>query len=256
MNNIIFASDIDNTLMFSHKHRMESDICVEILNGKEQGFCTPNAFAVLEEIAKKALFVPVTTRSIEQYQRICFPKYCMPKYALTTNGAILLVNGEIDTQWYQESKQIADTWKSALSQMEKQLSNIQEIKRFRMIDDMYLFAACDNAEDAEKSKSYFDGKTDLHIAVSGRKVYFFPPMLDKGTAIDRLRKKLLPSYIISAGDSNIDIPMFDMADISIFIKQYTIQNKKMICYPGNTVRDYTKFVLENVLQEINCLSQT
>ncbi len=251
MNKLIFASDIDNTIMFSYKHRMECDICIEILDGKEQGFCTPNTFALLEQISKKALFIPITTRSMEQYKRIGFPKSCMPQYALTTNGAILLVNGAVDTQWYAESRQIADTWKTALSYIENQLPNIQEIKRFRMVDDMYLFAACDNAEEAEKSKLYFDGKTDLDVVVSGRKIYFFPPMLDKGTAIDRLRKKFLPSHIISAGDSSIDIPMFDMADVSIFIKEYAVKNKKVICYHGNIIRDYTKFVLEQVLQEID-----
>ena len=56
MNKLIFASDIDNTIMFSYKHRMECDICMEILDGKEQGFCTPNTFALLEQISKKALF--------------------------------------------------------------------------------------------------------------------------------------------------------------------------------------------------------
>ena len=251
MDKIIFASDLDNTFMFSYKHKKDDDICIEILDGKEQGFCRKESFQKLEYIQKKALFIPITTRSMAQYQRIRFPQHCMPQYALTTNGAILLVNGEIDAQWYAYSKKLSDAYKTELCQIETMLSDVKEIKRFRMIDDMYLFAACENKEDAEKSKAYLDGKTKLDVSVSGRKLYFFPPMLDKGTAIDRLREKYQTSYIISAGDSSIDIPMLEQADYAIFLNEYTAKDKKIICYKGKEVRDYTEFVLDCVLQQIS-----
>lgn len=250
MNKIIFASDLDNTFMFSYKHKKDDDICIEILDGKEQGFCRKESFQKLEHIQKKALFIPITTRSMAQYQRIQFPQYCMPQYALTTNGAILLVNGEIDAQWYAHSKKLSDAYQTELCQIKTMLPDIKEIKRFRMIDDMYLFAACENQEDAEKSKTYLEGKTKLDVLVSGRKLYFFPPMLDKGTAIARLREKFQSAYIISAGDSSIDIPMLEQADCAIFIEQYTAKEKNIICYEGKEVRDYTAFVLDCVMQQI------
>ena len=34
---ILFASDLDNTLLFSHKHAQAGDVCVEYLDGKAQG---------------------------------------------------------------------------------------------------------------------------------------------------------------------------------------------------------------------------
>ena len=40
MGTILFASDLDNTLLFSHRHRQPEDRCVERLNGAEQGFFT------------------------------------------------------------------------------------------------------------------------------------------------------------------------------------------------------------------------
>lgn len=250
MNRIIFASDLDNTLMFSTKHKMEDDVCIEILDGKEQGFCRKESFALLDQIAQDVLLIPITTRSIEQYHRISLPLSHAPQYALTTNGAILLVNGKIDMPWYEQSKKIVEPWKAEFLEIQHRLQEISEIKRFRMIDDMYLFAACDNPKDAEISQSYFYDKTDLNVEVSGRKLYFFPPMLSKGDAIDRLREKFSPSCIISAGDSHIDIPMLNQADVSIFIEEYVAPQAKMICYQGNNVRDYTKFVLQQVLEEI------
>lgn len=253
MNRIIFASDLDNTLMFSVKHKMEDDVCIEILDGKEQGFCRKESFALLEKIVQDVLLIPITTRSIEQYHRICLPLSHAPQYALTTNGAILFVNGKIDIPWYEQSKKIVEPWKAEFLEIQHRLQEIPEIKRFRMIDDMYLFAACDNPKDAEISQSYFYEKTDLNVEVSGRKLYFFPPMLSKGDAIDRLRMKFAPSCIIAAGDSRIDIPMLNRADISIFIEEYVAHHAKMICYQGNHVRDYTKFVLQQVLAEIALL---
>ncbi len=250
MSTTIFASDLDNTLMFSYKHKTEDDICIEMLHGKEQGFCRKETFVLLEQIISKVCFIPITTRSMEQYHRISFPADCVPQYALTTNGAILLHDGKIDANWYEQSQKIADIWKEEFLNIACQLRDIEKIKRFRMIDDMYLFAACDNAEDAREGKAYFNGKTDLHVEVSGRKLYFFPPGLSKGDAIDRLRAKFAPDCIISAGDSWIDIPMLQRADFSIFMEEYNVQTSQIICYQGNDVRAYTAFVLQQVLQKI------
>ncbi len=237
--------------MFSYKHKKDDDICVEQLDGKEQGFCKKDSFQKLEDIQKKALFIPVTTRSIVQYQRICFPQSCMPKYALTTNGAILLVDGNIDAQWYAHSKKLSDAYKTELQQVEKRLSDVAQIKRFRMIDDMYLFAACDTAEDAQKSKGYLEQKTTLQVLLSGRKLYFIPPMLDKGTAIKRLREKFDMAYIISAGDSMMDIPMLEEADYGIFLHTYDTKQEHILCYDGQEVRAYTGFVLDCVMEQIS-----
>ena len=33
---ILFASDLDNTLLFSHKHARAGDVCVEYLDGKAE----------------------------------------------------------------------------------------------------------------------------------------------------------------------------------------------------------------------------
>ena len=37
---ILFASDLDNTLLFSHQHAQAGDVCVEYLDGKAQGRST------------------------------------------------------------------------------------------------------------------------------------------------------------------------------------------------------------------------
>lgn len=213
--NILFASDLDNTLLFSYKHRKESDICVEYLDGKEQGFFTKTAVERLCSIHRSLMFIPVTSRSIEQYKRIQFPKEGTPQYAVTTNGAILLVNGEVDPRWYETSRAAVEPWQQQLHDAYELLAHIPEAKRFRIVDEMYLFTACDTPADAEAVASSTRGKTSLDVAVSGRKVYFFPPPINKGQAITRLKELFTPDHTISAGDTSIDLPMLEKSDWAI-----------------------------------------
>ena len=47
MKRILFATDLDNTLLFSHRHRQPGDRCAELWNGAEQGFFTPETVDLL-----------------------------------------------------------------------------------------------------------------------------------------------------------------------------------------------------------------
>ena len=54
MRTILFASDLDNTLLFSHRHRQPGDRCVELLNGAEQGFFTQETVDLLPQVVQSA----------------------------------------------------------------------------------------------------------------------------------------------------------------------------------------------------------
>ena len=99
MKDIVFASDLDNTLLYSRSHKREGDICVEHIKGRAHGFMTPLAIERLREVSQKVRLIPVTTRSVEQYRRIEWPEGTAPEYAVTTNGAVLLHGGEVDAAW-------------------------------------------------------------------------------------------------------------------------------------------------------------
>ena len=79
MGTILFASDLDNTLLFSHRHRQPGDRCVELLNGAEQGFFTQRTLDLLPQVVQRVQLLPVTTRSIEQYRRIRWPEETVPR---------------------------------------------------------------------------------------------------------------------------------------------------------------------------------
>lgn len=251
MQRIVFASDLDNTLLFSRKHAVETDLCVEILDGMPQGYLTKDTPRYLEQIMRHALFVPVTSRSVEQYRRIQFPDVCRPQYAVTTNGAILLIDGEIDRQWYQESWKAVLPWKDELGQMLQVLGRQPLASRCRLVDEMFVFAACDTPQDAMELYTLLQGTTPLAIEVTGRKVYFFPPPVNKGTAISQLRHRFQADRIICAGDSSMDVPMLRQSDISIVPDQGLMEGLpcvKQVVW--NTPERFYDFVLRETIRYI------
>ncbi len=217
MKKILFASDLDNTLLFSYKHKRPGDQCMEWLDGREQGFCSPRVLELLPKLCRRALFVPVTTRSVAQYLRIAWPQAAVPQYAVVANGGILLAEGEVDEQWRRETEALAGPWQEELLRLLAGLAELDVPKRCRLVDDIYLFAGCDNELDAGAIGAYLAAGADkkLTVAVSGRKVYVFPPGIDKGAALERLRRRFAVAKAICAGDSVIDVPMLERADIAI-----------------------------------------
>ena len=70
---ILFFADMDNTLIYSYKRDIGSDkIGVEFYPEKNQmiSYMTKTSWKLLQKVAHKLLFIPTTTRTIEQYQRI------------------------------------------------------------------------------------------------------------------------------------------------------------------------------------------
>lgn len=139
MKKILVACDLDNTLIHSYKYRREDDICVEIFKGREQGFICKDAVKKLVLLNDKVEFIPITTRSIEQYQRIQWEKMVVPEYALTTNGAILLKNGVKDDVWLQESTRIVRKYQGELNRVLEFLEKEEEYIRCKFVDGMYVF---------------------------------------------------------------------------------------------------------------------
>ncbi len=211
---ILFACDLDNTLLISHRDKHPDYICVEIYQGKEQSFMTRKSAELLQIINKKVHFIPVTTRSMEQYKRIEWPAGSDPKYAVTTNGAVLFRNGIAEDYWLQETmEEIKDEKAEIISQFEKQSAS-GEYLICRIVDESYLFLCCENEEVAEKKICELKVQTKLKVERTGRKIYLFPQKLDKGAALERLKRKLNVDFVFAAGDSEMDAPMLNKANVA------------------------------------------
>lgn len=247
----IFASDLDNTLLFSYKHRQEEDLCVELLKGKEQGFMTPNTVALLEGVVQMIQFIPVTTRSREQYLRIQFPDSVAPAYAVVANGAILLHNGQPDKCWEVETLQLIAPWLAELERMEAVISQRLEGRRLRWVDGAYLFLSCTDPQDAAYCRTKLRD-TSLQVRTTGRKLYLFPPPVNKGVAVARLRQRFGMCGVIGAGDSEIDIPMLQASDLAIAPDASLLEG---ISHDCRAVWDGTERFPEYVLQRVVAFAQ-
>jgi HAD superfamily hydrolase (TIGR01484 family) len=202
---VIFAADIDNTLIHSYKTAGPDDICVERHKGREQSFISKEAFVLLKEVSEKCLIVPVTTRSLEQYRRLDLGVRF--NYALVAHGALLLADGEVDKQWEDESRNL---FSAELPQINED-GNIYDI---RHIENTFIFAKAGDTAQAVNSLQKNPAMQTFNIFVVKNKIYIFPKGFDKGVAIERLRRRLKPKSVICAGDGRLDIPMLEAADIA------------------------------------------
>lgn len=213
----IVTCDLDNTLLYSHKKEIAvPKTCVEYYQGKPITYMTDATAELLIQAAGRILFVPVTTRTVEQYKRIHFPVQ-LP-YALVCNGGVLLKQGKEMPQWYQETKKLVEASQMELQKgerlLEKDKNRSFELRRIR---EMFLFTKSDNpaATVAYLKERLDSGKVDVYA--NGAKIYVLPKLLTKGEAVRRFKKYLNPaaeeSYrVLAAGDSVFDISMLEEAD--------------------------------------------
>ena len=246
---LIFNTDLDNTMIYSYKHDIGDDkICAEIYQGREISFVTSKTSQLIKEVNETVLLVPTTTRTLEQYNRIDLG-IGIPKLALVCNGGVLLENGVENAEWYNESLRLTESAHDQLLLTEKILEN-DENRSFeiRNIRELFVFTKSEKPEESvENLKEQLD--TDkVDVFNNGVKVYVVPKMLSKGKAIDRLREKLNPELIISAGDSEFDITMLNSSDVQIAPKDLAdtanLPEKTIVVDEGI----FSEKVLERVLQ--------
>lgn len=247
---IIFNTDLDNTMIYSYKHDIgEEKICAEIYQGREVSFVTPKTAQLLRKVSEKVLIVPTTTRTLEQYVRIDLG-IGTPRYALVCNGGVLLVDGKEDEQWYLESFGRVEDCQSELALAEDVLSN-DENRTFeiRNIRSLFIFT---KSSDPQRSVKLLEDALDtdkMDVFYNGVKVYAVPKALGKGAAVKRLREKLGAELVISAGDSEFDVPLLNAADVAIAPPDFPEFDKltsKPIVMRGDGI--FSEFVLETVEQ--------
>lgn len=247
MKKVILATDLDNTMIFSYKQKTSEDICVEINKEKPQSYMTPAAIKLFDRLSEQLCLVPVTTRSVEQYQRITFST--TPSFALTANGAILLQNGEYHAEWCAESEKLVVPYRDEMQRLCADLSEQDLYIRTRIVDERYVFAYCADGVDSERCAESYHNKTSLFVRASERKIYFFPPQIDKGISVQKLKKLLNGEFLICAGDSRIDVSMLEISDLALVPTQnmasYLKNPNVRICPPN---RQFSEFVLEQAME--------
>lgn len=232
---MVFHSDLDNTLIYSYRHEIgRGKKCVEIYQGREISFMTARSAELLRQVRNRAVFVPTTTRTVEQYQRIQLGEE-PPEYALVCNGGILLVHGEREGEWYEESRELVAGCRKDLHFVEELLRADKDVDfEIRDIEGLFVFTKSAEPEQTVlRLRGYLEGSL-LDVFSNGRKVYAVPKALSKGEAVRRFRRRLQAGgsrlgnpvvtagdaglgslTVIAAGDSRFDISMLEEADVAL-----------------------------------------
>ena len=213
---ILFNADMDHTMIYSYKHDIGKEKrCVERYHGREVSFITEETYALLRQVKEIAAFVPTTTRTKEQYERIDLGIGAC-HYALVCNGGVLLVDGREDVSWYKKSLELTSDARETLAYgawlLERDHTRCFEV---RIIQGLFTFTKSEKPlACVERLKQQLDA-SKADVFSNGIKVYIVPKKLDKGTAVLRLKEKVKADHVIAVGDSAFDVPMLNAADTAI-----------------------------------------
>ena len=225
---LLFASDLDQTLIYSHRSLINQEINQEILPVEWSGervisFMTPSALSALEEISQRALFVPVTTRTKLQYQRINFLGYHIThQYAVTSNGGKIFSEGREDEDWAQYILAGRDMCMAAQDLIHKfdEIAHPSWVIKDsgKLADNLFYYCLIDREKIPLTELAAFKlwaSNNQWELSVQGRKLYLVPRNVNKKSAVQYIKDKEGMSRVVAAGDSLLDLDMLKAADLAL-----------------------------------------
>jgi hydroxymethylpyrimidine pyrophosphatase-like HAD family hydrolase len=214
--NMIFASDLDRTLVYSKRaieELGEFDKAllkpIEKKEGNWVAFMTEASFFALKELSLNSLFVPVTTRTTDQFNRFIIFKEDIPlKYAITSNGANILFKGEPMIDW---SAHILNRMQAESVTQEELLAilkreGFQFDGQMKQAENLFFYFILNSLPPADDRKALNDLAVSYgwRTSIQGRKLYFIPCAISKGTALEFISNREEMEVIAGSGDSILD----------------------------------------------------
>ena len=222
---ILVASDLDRTLIYSrgaleaHGDTKRRLVPVEVHEGKDASWMTSDAAARLAEVAARTVLVPVTTRTPEQWHRVTLPGP-PPRYAVTANGGVLLVDGRPDASWAAvvaaELAQVAplrEIWEHA-----SRVCRPEWTVKLRNARGMFCYAVLHRKRMPPgfvAEAAAWAGDRGWQLSLQGRKLYWVPKSLTKSAAVAEVADRAGTSLTVAAGDSLLDADLLEAADRGI-----------------------------------------
>ncbi|WP_432564984.1 HAD family hydrolase [Kineococcus sp. SYSU DK003] len=221
---MLAASDLDQTLVFSARSA-QADVTglveVEEYRGQNISWVTPLAWKLLGELVASGRFVPVTTRTPEQYARIRWPS-AAPRYAICANGGVLLHEGAADAAWTATVRErLAGC--APLADVHAELRRLaaalvaavpgSEDPAVRVVPDLFAYVVLREGQRPELEGSRLGDLTVLldgwgyTVSLQGRKLYAVPRPLTKSAAVAEVVSRCGADGFVSAGDSLLDVDL-------------------------------------------------
>lgn len=231
---VIYATDLDRTLIFSKRFLDEYNnneteySLVETFEGKEISYISNKVKDKLHELNNNGNveIVPVTSRSIDEYNRINLP--ITPEYTILSCGGTILKNGEPIKEY--EEYINSNIKRIEMMSLAMDLEDLKSVNRdSKFIDNKYVFTKTDNPEYFDLEIEALNYKYPNFIIVRQKsKVYAIPSCFNKGIALRWLQNYLGINKIVASGDSELDLPMLVIADYAIIPKHGDLIKERFV----------------------------
>lgn len=223
---MIFASDLDRTLIYSQRamglpQDPAQHLPVELYNGEYISYMSKKTSFLLRELQQFAAFVPVTTRTVEQYKRIFhIASHMKPKYAITSNGGNILIDGEPDPAWALRIRRLQDDYLNhdELLRRFREIASPDWVLREYLADGLFYTVIIDREKiPAEWVRSFGKEIASLgwSLSIQGRKLYLIPAEINKGSAMLYVKERLSSAFAAASGDSLLDESLLKAADYAL-----------------------------------------
>ncbi len=221
----LIASDLDRTLIYSNAAlaltmpdvQAPRLLCVEVNNGRPLSYVTERAAALMEELTAATDFVPVTTRTRDQYRRVHLPG-TPPRYAVCANGGHILVDGRTDREWHEHVRRTLASGCAPLAEVLDHLTRVTDpawLRKTRVAEELFAYLVVEREalpEDWLKELQVWTAARGWTVSLQGRKVYAVPEPLTKSAALAEVVRRTGATQVLAAGDSLLDVDLLLAAD--------------------------------------------
>lgn len=221
MDRLVYASDLDQTLIFSRRfldaHQSEGDfVCVERRDNTELSYMDREVQANLKSLAEdsRVVFIPATTRDLMRYNRVELWREATPEYAIVSNGGFILHNGNPIHEWSEfVTDGINNTMCGEISRYfeTKFKTRVTEVE---FVDSIFLLCKVNDVFEFDGAIEELSGiYTDWIFERQGHKCLAIPANVTKGAALKWLCENILnPKFVVSSGDGILDLQMLRYGD--------------------------------------------
>ncbi|MEU0373868.1 HAD family hydrolase [Streptomyces sp. NPDC006283] len=224
---VLVASDLDRTLIYSNAALglgmpdavAPRLLCVEVHEHKPLSYMTERAAGLLTKLAQDTVFVPTTTRTRKQYQRISLPGL-PPKYAICANGGHLLVDGISDRDWRESVAARLAAECAPLAEIRAHLRDTADpawLRKERVAEDLFAYLVVERSLLPDGWVAELGAWAEVRgwtVSLQGRKIYAVPKPLTKSAAVREVARRTGARLTLAAGDSLLDADLLLAADLA------------------------------------------
>ncbi|MBY0122700.1 hypothetical protein [Bacillus sp. S/N-304-OC-R1] len=256
----MFASDLDRTLIYSDRALADFNetgkdnlMSAEFKDGREVAHMTRKAAETLRQLAENMLFVPVTTRTFAQFNRVSLISQSIPlTYAVTSNGANIIYKGRPLDEWTHLVHDRLHRECMDIEELTEKISGVNINGVIKNAENLFFYYILEEmlSEDTIHFVKNIAIESGWRISIQGRKLYFMPNPICKGEAVKFIKQRENISSVYGAGDSILDHDFLKECDFSIVPSHGELANENTEGFSYTYTKNRGVMAGEEILLEI------